>query len=127
MVSISAKVDYGVRALCTLAEDGGTMTVNLFGRDASFERSAQRIAAVFGASRKACGAAFFSSARNASAHRFFQFGFLLWTGLQMQNHVLHGRGEVGGLRSVGLRNHGMDVAGQSDPGAFVDRLGDAIV
>ena len=26
MVSISAKVDYGVRALCTLAEDGGTMT-----------------------------------------------------------------------------------------------------
>ena len=28
--------------------DGGVMTVNLFGRDASFERSAQRIAAVFG-------------------------------------------------------------------------------
>ena len=34
-----------------LLEDGGTMTVNLFGRDASFERSAQRIAAVFGASQ----------------------------------------------------------------------------
>ncbi|WP_372527994.1 spermidine synthase [Piscinibacter sp.] len=31
----------------TLA-DGGVMTVNLFGRDASFERSAQRIAAAFG-------------------------------------------------------------------------------
>jgi spermidine synthase len=28
--------------------DGGVMTVNLFGRDASFERSAQRIAAAFG-------------------------------------------------------------------------------
>jgi len=28
---------------------GGAMTVNLFGRDASFERSAQRIAAAFGA------------------------------------------------------------------------------
>ncbi len=32
-----------------LLRDGGTMTVNLFGRDASFERSAQRIAAAFGA------------------------------------------------------------------------------
>ena len=31
-----------------LLADGGVMTVNLFGRDASFERSAQRIAAVFG-------------------------------------------------------------------------------
>jgi spermidine synthase len=31
----------------TLA-DGGVMTVNLFGRDASFERSAKRIAAAFG-------------------------------------------------------------------------------
>ena len=29
--------------------DGGVMTVNLFGRDASFERSASRIAAAFGA------------------------------------------------------------------------------
>jgi spermidine synthase len=36
----------GCRAL--LAE-GGVMSVNLFGRDASFERSAARIAAVFGA------------------------------------------------------------------------------
>jgi spermidine synthase len=32
-----------------LLADGGVMTVNLFGRDASFERSAQRIAAAFGA------------------------------------------------------------------------------
>ncbi|HUG24085.1 spermidine synthase [Piscinibacter sp.] len=31
-----------------LLADGGVMAVNLFGRDASFERSAQRIAAVFG-------------------------------------------------------------------------------
>ena len=31
-----------------LLADGGVMTVNLFGRDASFERSAQRIAAAFG-------------------------------------------------------------------------------
>ncbi|HWH82946.1 MAG TPA: spermidine synthase [Burkholderiaceae bacterium] len=31
--------------------DGGVMTVNLFGRDTSFERSAARIAAVFGAAR----------------------------------------------------------------------------
>lgn len=31
-----------------LLEDGGTMSVNLFGRDASFARSAARIAAVFG-------------------------------------------------------------------------------
>ena len=34
-----------------LLADGGVMTVNLFGRDASFERSAQRIAAAFGAER----------------------------------------------------------------------------
>ncbi|OYT99033.1 MAG: spermidine synthase [Burkholderiales bacterium PBB1] len=32
-----------------LLRAGGAMTVNLFGRDASFERSAQRIAAAFGA------------------------------------------------------------------------------
>jgi spermidine synthase len=31
-----------------LLADGGVMTVNLFGRDASFERSAQRIARTFG-------------------------------------------------------------------------------
>jgi spermidine synthase len=31
-----------------LLADGGAMTVNLFGRDASFERSARRIAAAFG-------------------------------------------------------------------------------
>ena len=31
-----------------LLADGGVMTVNLFGRDASFERSAQRIARAFG-------------------------------------------------------------------------------
>jgi spermidine synthase len=35
------------RVLC----DGGVMSVNLFGRDASFERSAQRIAAAFGAAQ----------------------------------------------------------------------------
>ena len=34
-----------------LLADAGVMTVNLFGRDASFERSAQHIAAVFGADR----------------------------------------------------------------------------
>ena len=33
---------------CVLADDG-VMTVNLFGRDASFERSTRRIAAAFGA------------------------------------------------------------------------------
>ncbi len=33
------------------ADGGGLMTVNLFGRDASFEASLQRIAAVFGASQ----------------------------------------------------------------------------
>ncbi len=31
-----------------LLDDGGVMSVNLFGRDASFERSARRIAAAFG-------------------------------------------------------------------------------
>ena len=34
-----------------LLREGGVMTVNLFGRDASFERSAQRIAAAFGAAQ----------------------------------------------------------------------------
>ena len=34
-----------------LLADGGVMAVNLFGRDASFERSAKRIAGVFGAAR----------------------------------------------------------------------------
>ena len=34
-----------------LLADGGVMSVNLFGRDASFERSAQRIAAAFGAAQ----------------------------------------------------------------------------
>jgi len=33
----------------SVLDDGGVMSVNLFGRDASFERSAERIAAVFGA------------------------------------------------------------------------------
>ena len=36
------------RACWQVLDDGGVMTVNLFGRDASFERSAQRIAAAFG-------------------------------------------------------------------------------
>jgi spermidine synthase len=34
-----------------LLADGGVMTVNLFGRDASFERSTERIAAAFGAAQ----------------------------------------------------------------------------
>ena len=34
-----------------LLDDGGVMSVNLFGRDASFERSARRIGAAFGAER----------------------------------------------------------------------------
>ena len=34
-----------------LLADGGVMSVNLFGRDASFERSASRIAAAFGAAQ----------------------------------------------------------------------------
>ena len=36
-----------------LLADGGVMSVNLFGRDASFERSAARIEAAFGAGRLA--------------------------------------------------------------------------
>jgi len=36
------------RACWRVLDDGGVMTVNLFGRDVSFERSAQRIAAAFG-------------------------------------------------------------------------------
>ncbi len=36
-----------------LLDDGGVMTVNLFGRDASFERSASRVAAAFGEGRTA--------------------------------------------------------------------------
>jgi len=37
-----------------LLAEGGVMSVNLFGRDASFERSAQRIAAAFGQARVRC-------------------------------------------------------------------------
>jgi spermidine synthase len=37
------------RACHAVLEDGGVMAVNLFGRDASFERSIARIAAAFGA------------------------------------------------------------------------------
>ena len=36
---------------CRALTDGGAMTVNLFGRDASFERSAARIVAAFGAAQ----------------------------------------------------------------------------
>lgn len=39
------------QACARLLDDGGVMSVNLFGRDASFERSAQRIAAAFGRDR----------------------------------------------------------------------------
>lgn len=39
------------RACCSLLADDGVMAVNLFGRDASFEASAGRIAAAFGAGR----------------------------------------------------------------------------
>jgi spermidine synthase len=39
------------RDCCRLLDDDGVMTVNLFGRDASFERSTRRIAAAFGESR----------------------------------------------------------------------------
>ena len=42
--------DFYRDCFATLAE-GGVMTVNLFGRDASFERSAKRIAAAFGESQ----------------------------------------------------------------------------
>lgn len=41
------------RACWTVLDDAGVMSVNLFGRDASFERSASRIAAAFGAGRTA--------------------------------------------------------------------------
>jgi spermidine synthase len=37
------------RACWRVLDDGGIMSVNLFGRDASFERSASRISAAFGA------------------------------------------------------------------------------
>jgi spermidine synthase len=39
------------RRCARVLAEGGVMTVNLFGRDASFERSARRIAAAFGESR----------------------------------------------------------------------------
>lgn len=39
------------KACARLLDDGGVMAVNLFGRDASFERSAARIAAAFGRER----------------------------------------------------------------------------
>lgn len=41
------------RACWRVLDDGGVMTVNLFGRDASFERSAARIQAAFGEHRVA--------------------------------------------------------------------------
>ena len=41
------------KACWRVLDDGGVMTVNLFGRDASFDRSAARISAAFGASRVA--------------------------------------------------------------------------
>ena len=41
------------RACWRCLDDGGVMSVNLFGRDASFERSAARISAAFGPSRVA--------------------------------------------------------------------------
>jgi spermidine synthase len=41
------------RACWRVLDDGGVMTVNLFGRDASFERSASRIEAAFGPGRTA--------------------------------------------------------------------------
>jgi len=41
------------RACWRVLDDRGVMSVNLFGRDASFERSASRIAAAFGADRTA--------------------------------------------------------------------------
>lgn len=41
------------RACWRVLDDGGVMTVNLFGRDASFERSAARIRAAFGDNRVA--------------------------------------------------------------------------
>ncbi len=39
------------QACWRVLDDGGAMTVNLFGREASFERSARRIAAAFGEDR----------------------------------------------------------------------------
>ena len=41
------------RACWRVLDDGGVMTVNLFGRDASFGRSASRIEAAFGEGRMA--------------------------------------------------------------------------
>jgi spermidine synthase len=41
------------RACWRTLDDGGVMSVNLFGRDASFDRSAARISAAFGADRVA--------------------------------------------------------------------------
>ena len=41
------------QACWRVLDDGGVMSVNLFGRDASFERSARRIAAAFGPDRVA--------------------------------------------------------------------------
>jgi len=41
------------RACWRVLDDGGVMTVNLFGREASFERSAARIGAAFGAAHVA--------------------------------------------------------------------------
>lgn len=41
------------RACWRVLDDGGIMTVNLFGREASFDRSAARISAAFGANRVA--------------------------------------------------------------------------
>ncbi|WP_233584653.1 spermidine synthase [Aquabacterium soli] len=41
------------RACWQVLDDGGVMSVNLFGREASFDRSAARIAAAFGADRMA--------------------------------------------------------------------------
>jgi spermidine synthase len=44
--------DEGFYAACHgVLDDGGVMAVNLFGRDASFERSSARIAAAFGAAQ----------------------------------------------------------------------------
>ena len=44
------------RDCCDLLADGGVMTVNLFGRDASFETSVARIAAAFGAEQRSAAA-----------------------------------------------------------------------
>jgi spermidine synthase len=41
------------RACWNVLDDGGVMSVNLFGREASFDRSAERIAAAFGVERMA--------------------------------------------------------------------------